>query len=462
MRKFVFRKGMNMNDYTNLTIEQINTELNNLTFLTDSIILSATDVAKHKEALMNAKDKKILETYPIRIWQTNVGTWKAHVPDPTKDRGRRNIEGKTQEHLEKNILKDYHKRFDDRLIFANYFAEWLTKEKIKHVQPATVQRNLDDYNKFIKGKPIDKMNIKNIQAYDIKDTLHSIINEHHLTRKTLGNVKSIFSGMFTFAFDKKDIQENPMNNVGKIENTNIRPNPKKKPSTQVFDKEDLPVLTEYIAQHYMEHNPIVSLATLLNFQLGLRVGELCTIKKKDVDFVEKTINVDRTEISYRPIYMENGKLVKGKTVHDVTDDRTKDDSNRIIALTDFAMEIIKIVLQLHKTMSIESDFLFADINGNHIIRQRINDCLKYYCDKLSMDVKSSHKIRKTFLSNLFRNGFDIDEVMLIAGHRVKSTTVEHYLFTMELDKDKHKKLNKAVGMETQNLFPPTPHPSVSA
>ena len=90
-----------MNRYTHLTIEQINTELNNLTFLTSSIILSATDVAKHKEALMNAKDKKILETYPIRIWQANTGVWKAHIPDSTKERGRKVIEGKTKEVLEK-------------------------------------------------------------------------------------------------------------------------------------------------------------------------------------------------------------------------------------------------------------------------------------------------------------------------------------------------------------------------
>lgn len=445
---------MNMNKYTNLTIEQINTELNNLTFLTDSIILSATDVAKHKEALMNAKDKKILETYPIRIWQANTGVWRAHIPDSTKERGRKVIEGKTKEVLENKILKDYKNRFDERLIFANYFAEWLTKEKSKHVQASTLQRNLDDYNKFIKGTKIDKMNMATVRPYDIKDLLHSSINEYHLTRKALGNLKSLFSGVFMFALDKNDITENPMDKVGKIENTNIRPNPKKKPKTQVFNKEELPILTNYIAQHYMEHNPLVSLAILLNFQLGLRAGELCAIKKKDIDFEERTINVDRTEISYRPILLENGQLIKGRTVHAVTEDRTKDDSNRIIELTDFAIEIIKIVLQLHQAMSLDTDFLFVDSNGNNIIRQRINDCLKYYCDKLSMDAKSSHKIRKTFLSNLFRNGFDLDEVMLIAGHRVKSTTIEHYLFSLELEEDKHKKLNEAVGMNQSILTQP--------
>lgn len=451
-----------MNEYNNYTLEQINQALKDLSLVEKNPIILATDVGKLREELMNAKQKKIIETYPIRIWQASNGTWKAHVPDDTKERNRKILQGKTRENLENNILKDYQNRFDDRLIFANYFAEWLTKVKSQHVQASTIQRNLDDYNKFIKETKLDKMSIANIEPYDIKDLLHSVINEHHLTRKALGNVKSIFSGIFAYALDKKDINENPMDKVGKIENTNIRPVPKKKPKTQVFNKEEWTALINYIAQHYMEHSPMVSLAILLNSQLGLRVGELCTIKKKDIDFKELTINIDRTEISYRPISSENGQLVKGKTIHEVTEDRTKSDSNRIIQLTDFAIEIIKIVLQLHQSMSVDTEFLFADSNGNHIIRQRFNDCLKYYCNKLSMDAKSSHKIRKTFLSNLFRNGFDIDEVMLIAGHRVKSTTIEHYLFTMELEEDKHTKLNKAVGINQKILTQPAVNPSLTA
>ena len=451
-----------MNEYNNLTLEQINNALKTLSTAELSCILSATDVEKRREQLMNAKQQKIIESYPIRIWQASNGTWKAHVPDDTKPRNRKVLQGKTRENLENNILKDYQNRFDNKLVFANYFAEWLTKVKSQHVQAATLQRNLDDYNKFIKGTKLDKMSIADIEPYDIKELLHSVINEHHLTRKALGNVKSIFSGIFADALEKKVIKENPMDKVGKIDNTNIRPTPKKKPSTQVFNKEEWGNLITYIAQHYMEHSPMVSLAILLNSQLGLRVGELCTLKKKDIDFKERTINVDRTETSFIPISSENGQLIKGKTVHKVTEDRAKDDSNRIIQLTDFAMEIIKTVLQLHQTLSLDTEFLFADSNGKHIIRQRFNDCLRYYCKKLSIDVKSSHKIRKTFLSNLFRNGFDIDEVMLIAGHRVKSTTIDHYLFTMELEKDKHTKLNKAVGINKNILTQPVVNPSLTA
>ena len=81
-----------------------------------------------------------------------------------------------------------------------------------------------------------------------------------------------------------------------------------------------------------------------------------------------------------------------RTIHEVAEEEAKQNSNRILSLT--------------------------DETGAHIIRQRINDCLRFYCKKLEIDVKSSHKIRKTVLSNLFAKNFDLFEVMSMAGHRV--------------------------------------------
>ena len=112
---------------------------------------------------MNAKQKKILETYPIRIWQASNGTWKSHIPDSSKPRGRKLIQGKTKENFENNILADYHKQVDDRLVFANYFANWLVNYKATLVQPGTIQRNYDDYRKYIADTSINQMKITDIK-----------------------------------------------------------------------------------------------------------------------------------------------------------------------------------------------------------------------------------------------------------------------------------------------------------
>lgn len=452
---------MDEHEIHNLTIDQINEAINSLSLAQKCFILSATDVEKQRLLLMNAKQKKILETYPIRTWQASNGTWKAHIPDDTKPRGRKLIQGKTKENLDNNILADYYKRMDDRLVFANYFANWLVNHKATLVQPATIQRNYDDYRKYIANTKIDKLKITDIKRADIKKCLNDAINEYKLTRKALNNVKSIFNGLFAYAIDAEDITINPMTNL-KIENTNIKAETIKEATTEVFNEQELDSLIEYLYNHYLEHRPIVTLAVLLNFQLGLRVGELCTIKKSDIDLEQRKMRIERMERSYRPISLVDGKIVEEKTIHDVTDGKTKKDSNRILDLSDEAVAIINQAILLQRDLSIKSEYLFADDKGNHIIRQRINDCLRFYCRQLSLDPKSSHKIRKTVLSNLFAAGFDFEEVMQIAGHKNKTTTLKYYLFSVKLKEDRQSRLTKALSSNHCKFGQPTVNPLKTA
>lgn len=444
-----------------LTIEQLDTAIDNLPYAKKCFILSETEVKKQKELLMKTKREKILETFPMRIWEASNGTWKAHVPDDTKDRGRKVIQGKNRENLENNILDDYYKRFDDRLVFSNYFANWLINHKSKEVAPATIQRMFTDYNKFIKNTSLDKAKITCIKTLDIKNFFNEIINKTPMTRKNVNNIKTIFTGVFSHAIDTEDISNNPMYNL-KIENSNIIAEKQKEAETEVFNTEELDLLLEYMYNHYTEHNPTVSLAILLNFQLGLRVGELVSLKKADINFKSHTIKIDRTERSYRPLSLKDGEIMANKTVHDVIDGYTKKDSNRTLELSDEAEAIICETLRLQEKAGIQSEYLFADEDGNNIIRQRINDCLRYYCKQISVDVKSSHKIRKTVLSNLFAKNFNIDEVMKFAGHHDKMTTYKYYLFSVNLKEKKKERLNEALGSKHCTLGQPKVNPFKTA
>ena len=440
-------------NYNHLSIDELNQALNNLQIAVKNYIMTSADAETKRYEIMNAKQKKILATYPIRIWQASNGTWKAHIPDDSKPRNRRIVQGKNLENLEKNILEDYYKNVESRLIFSTYFANWLMNYKSTIVKPPTIQRNFDDYSKYIKGKEIDSMKIDKITRMDIKKCLNEAINEYHLTRKSLNNLKSIFNGMFNYAYDVNDITSNPTLNL-KIENTNIRQESLKQPKTEVFNESELSTFIDYIYQHYLEYRPIVSLAILLNFQLGLRVGELCTLKHSDIDMNHKTLAIQRMERSYRPIEMVNGKLVKQETIHVVTNEETKCNSSRIIDLSDEAIQIIKEAKRLQKEASIVSEYLFADVTGKNIIRQRINDCLRFYCNRIQIDTKSSHKIRKTVLSNLFNNKFDLDEIMKISGHRNKSTLLKHYIFSTKNQGNTQERISQALSTGHRPLVNP--------
>ena len=408
----------------------------------NSFILLGTDVEKQRELLMNAKQQKILKTYPIRIWQAADGTWKAHVPDDKKDRNRKVLQGKTKEILENKILENYEKFCDERLLFRNYFPMWLLNYKAKTVKGGTIYRNYLDYNKFIKGTPLDSMRITQIQTKHIKNLLNDVINEYHLTKTAFKNLKSIFNGLFRHAYEEGDIDSDPTYRL-KIENTNLLPDPDKFGETEVFSEEDAALLTQYIFLHYTEIQPMISLALLFNFQLGLRVGELCTLKKSDISFTEKTIKIQRTERSYKPLKLVDGKIVDEKTIYFVAEGETKKNSNRKISLSDEALAIIKESIRYQEEHNIKSEYLFPHTNGEHIVRDRYNEVLEHYCKKVSIPVKSIHKTRKTVLSKLFEAGMGIEDVMKISGHRDKATIIKHYLYTTRKN-DERNKLNEAL------------------
>ena len=431
-----------MKNYTEYTIEQINNALNDLSSMKESFILMGTDVEEQRELLMNAKRQKILDTYPIRIWQTADGTWKAHVPDSTKDRNRKLLQGKAKDILENRILENYEKYCDERLLFRNYFAVWLINHKAKLVKGGTIYRNYLDYNKFIKDTPLDSMRITNIETKHIKDLLNDVIDEYHLTQTAFSNLRSIFNGLFQHAFDVGDIPSDPTYRM-KIENTNILPDPLKFSDTEVFDDEESALLTEYIFFNYTEIQPLISLALLLNFQLGLRVGELCTLKKSDISFKSKEIAIQRTERSYKPLKLVDGKIVEEKTIHFVAEGEVKKNSNRLISLSDEALAIIKESLRYQEEHGIKSEYLFPHENGEHILRERYNEILEHYCKKVSIPVKSIHKTRKTVITKLFEAGMGIDDVMKISGHRDKKTVIDHYIYTAKKIEER-KMLNTAL------------------
>lgn len=264
-----------------------------------------------------------------------------------------------------------------------------------------------------------------------------------MTRKRINNLKTIFNGVFEYAIDNEDIRSNPALNL-KIRNTNIREEIPKECTTEVFNEKEIHCLTAYMYDHYTEYRPMITLAVLLNFQLGLRVGELCAIRKSDIDYDNRKIRIERTEASFRPVKLVNGDLIQEKTVHIIAEGHTKNNSSRIIELSDEALAIIDETLNLQKKQSLQSEYLFCDDKGEHIIRQRINDCLRFYCKKVALNVKSSHKIRKTVLSRLFSKGFDFEEVMKFAGHRNKGTTINYYLFSMRLAEDNHERISNAL------------------
>ena len=77
----------------------------------------------------------------------------------------------------------------------------------------------------------------------------------------------------------------------------------------------------------------------------------------------------------------------------------------------------------------------------------INEYLERYCKRLKIPYRSSHKLRKTALSNLVNAGVSLNTVKNFAGHVDETTTLKYYTFDCEIETVRNEQIEKALSFK---------------
>lgn len=251
-------------------------------------------------------------------------------------------------------------------------------------------------------------------------------------------MKAILNGVIWYSIEKKYITENPLRDM-KIQSTFIQPEKKKKDEEEVFNYEEIELVKKAILEEIETEKDTAAYAILLSFQLGVRVGELITLKWSDID--ENSIHIQRMVRTYRKVDRETLKPI-GNQIYEVFPNTKTPAGNRNIFLTDKARSYLDEIKRLNKERGFSNEFIFYQENGNRMNRQRVNTVLYSYCDKVNITKKSSHKIRKTFISNLIENGFNPEVITKMVGHEDYQTTLKSYCRSLKQRKQLENELNE--------------------
>ena len=140
------------------------------------------------------------------------------------------------------------------------------------------------------------------------------------------------------------------------------------------------------------NNFTCALAVYLFLDTGVRFSEIIAIKTKNIDLEDNSIYLDHTKNGYfRYVYF--GELSKG-----------------------YILKMIQ-----HK-----KDYLLWNFIHNRPIKR---DTLYHFFDRLNKDLnfRSSlhpHRLRKTFATNLLKNGCNLAIISKLLGHRdIKQTMI---------------------------------------
>ena len=131
-------------------------------------------------------------------------------------------------------------------------------------------------------------------------------------------------------------------------------------------------------------------------------------------------------------------------------DHTKTHTDRFVYLIPDALEILNKLPRV-------GEYIFMR-DGKRLTSRQINYVLEKYAERFDLQVKSSHKLRKTYASMCNAKGVPIDFIREQLGHASLSTTYG-YIYNLLTEAESYKMLTNALSqkkpttpeLETDNL-----------
>lgn len=177
----------------------------------------------------------------------------------------------------------------------------------------------------------------------------------------------------------------------------------------IFDTEE----TEKLKAYAIKNQEPCNLGILVCIYTGLRLGEMCALQWKDIDFENKTITVNKTMI----------RLKDGDTGHTrVCIEKPKTHySNRVIPVP----EALLVHLETRRVENAET-YVITGVKKYSEPRTYYEKYKKILAE-CGIEPHSFHCLRHTFATNCVRQGFDPKTLSEILGHSDVKVTFDRYI-----------------------------------
>ena len=342
------------------------------------------------------------------------GRWEGRYIESYTSTGKacyRSVYGSTYAET-RDKLKQHKKLSDKGLGSKNDMAE-LCQEWLSFKKTAIKESTYVKYHGFIENHIIAYF--RNVKAMYLTSDLVSkfIIERESLSEKTLHDMLSVLIQIIKYGQSKNYIGYFDFDGV-------IYPKVARK---------ELPVLknTELIklVNHVQLTFEIQKIGVLLSLFMGIRLGEICALQWKDVNFSEETIHIYKT--MQRLKNMDSKAETKTKIVIDAPKSQK---SIREIPIPSFLMELLREYKADDEAYVLTGT---ADYIEPRAYQRIFNKCLN---ESGVADI-NFHALRHTFATRAVEQEFDIKSLSEILGHSSVKFTLERYVHPS----DAYKKMN---------------------
>lgn len=401
----------------NKRIEELTAELQNGNF-------EVLDELK-KLAMEESKRKQCLAMHKTPITQSG-GRWRTRI-------GKKQIFKTHLSDLEDAIV-DYYSKEIKRKSFCDVFEEWLNeKGEFEEIRKSTLTRYRNHFTRFFpRDDPFCQIELHDLTDSDLERFIKRTIKRCGLTRKTYSGLAILIRGVLRYAKREKytDYSVSTFFDDLMLPDNLFAKKPPKEDEEEVFSVEETALLIDYFdtlpsLQHCGLH---------LMFLSGLRIGELCALRRNCVNLKDLYLDVRASEIQYDDISKHR--------VFDVEDMAKTDEGNRKVFLPEKAIPVLKKIQML----SPFGEWLFAYEDGRRVRSKSFNRALKVACEKVGIEKRSTHKARKTYASTLIDANVSAKLVQKQLGHKDFQTTKNYYDWDRTGDAFKRSEINRAVNI----------------
>ncbi|MCR4866666.1 MAG: site-specific integrase [Lachnospiraceae bacterium] len=382
----------------------------------DTVSLEAIEalVERGKDEL---RRKDILEKHKPKPKLLKKGLWYTRIDG-------KQVTAKTLEALEEKIISHYDKKVTSINSIFDNFLRW-RKIAVSH---NTWMIDIRTHEKYIKDSKLGTMSLKKITLTDAEEFLmHCKKIKPDMKRKYWDNqILATLNAMFRYMIIHQMRKDNPFEHLY-IGKDFFDPPKKLLDKDKVFSAEEQQAVMAIAYEYAAKNQDISALGINLLFCTGIRIGELCALRWKDLEN-QKLLHVQRELVINRD---ENGKC----DGHKVLEHCKSPAGDRKIPLNSQAKEILMRVRHINEEFGYpvgEDDFIFS-----RRYRGELTCCsersfftkLKRYCEKAGMEVaKSPHDIRRTVITNLYCAGMNPKAIQRYAGHSTLEQTLDYVKF----------------------------------
>lgn len=304
------------------------------------------------------------------------------------------------------------------MTFKASAIEWLDSQKSQLKQSSVVK-----YTNLLSAylyPRFGEVHVTSITREDVGSFISELlkcggVKKKGLSPKTVSSILSVLKSVMLFAEQTWNCK------VTNVEGITAKQSQK---PMRVLSRIEQKQLSEYLVKNLSSSN----LGIMVCLYTGIRVGEVCALKWKDISFDEQNIYIHKT---MQRIQRQDDGTEKTEII--ITEPKSAC-SIRKIPLPD---ELFKLLEENRKS---DDTFLLTGHQKNYIEPRTMQNRFKTVVKNCNIEEANFHALRHTFATRCVELGFDIKSLSEILGHASVNITLNRYVHpSMEL---KQRNMNK--------------------